>query len=599
MSFKRVIAESIIPHLEYYVSQVHLYKKELTIDGVLGFTDKDVFVPGKVANAASYLMSNTDPCCDKYEEIVQKTRDILDFTAGIEMSTWGYINYVIGLYRLKQKGIFEKVVKPETEELLRKVIDWRTFVNVSDLSLIDKPTNYYNVAFAVAKYRELLGWENEGYSIKLFEKLMEHIKAYSGEYLFMDETKGEGRFDRYSVLVAGEVATILHETDMPIPDIVLKMLRKSTEIYLDIANSFGHGFSYGRSIGAYGDTSALEVLSISAVLNILKSEEKDLAYTYNVKIAEKFRDFWIDKDMKSINMWDHGRRTDAYRNKGRILGENLSLCMQVISSYEHWVEAGYEAKECDSNFLEALNNRNPYRLYRFCGEGQDRAMAIIRDQGHVFSLPLINGGGGTAGDKGGNGYYCKTPYLPVPHEDCVLEGTPDTTHPYLVPRVVLEDGTELMPVAYIKEIMDEVDGDEFKIIYTQDEVCKLGESYPQKDAIMSSKTIYTITPGIIEREDIFYPQEELSIKEIKMEFATYGKTALQTENKVSFEDSSITDIEAFGMVERQVSDIDPKNNDYHTPHGALRTKVEWKSTSKKTKEPISIKWKMSYKPLDN
>ena len=29
--------------------------------------------------------------------------------------------------------------------------------------------------------------------------------------------------------------------------------------------------------------------------------------------------------MQSVNMWEKGRRTDGYRNKNRILGENLKM----------------------------------------------------------------------------------------------------------------------------------------------------------------------------------------------------------------------------------------------------------------------------------
>ena len=86
---------------------------------------------------------------------------------------------------------------------------------------------------------------------------------------------------------------------------------------------------------------ALEVLSAAvAVDGILNEDERELAYGYSVKLMNRMVDFWYDTDMESINMWEKGRKTDNYRNKNRILGENLSLCMQMVNSFEHWRRAG-------------------------------------------------------------------------------------------------------------------------------------------------------------------------------------------------------------------------------------------------------------------
>ena len=54
---------------------------------------------------------------------------------------------------------------------------------------------------------------------------------------------------------------------------------------------------------------------------LLTEDELEIAYGYSVKVMEHLVDFWYDKDMESINMWEHGRKTDNYRNKYRILGK--------------------------------------------------------------------------------------------------------------------------------------------------------------------------------------------------------------------------------------------------------------------------------------
>ncbi|MFC5549491.1 hypothetical protein [Massilia aerilata] len=60
--------------------------------------------------------------------------------------------------------------------------------------LIRLPTNYYGVAFSVARLRMLLGREDESASKVLLEKMTTHYATYSGKFGFSDETPGEGRF---------------------------------------------------------------------------------------------------------------------------------------------------------------------------------------------------------------------------------------------------------------------------------------------------------------------------------------------------------------------------------------------------------------------
>ena len=292
---------------------------ELTIDGTPAYNEKAQFVGGKVINEACYVVQEFL----KTEESYQKLGDVIRMVSDMPMETWGILNGISGLYRLKKAGLLEKVVDPETLEKLRISMDWRTFVDVENhYALIHKPTNYYGVAFGIARHRELLGWEKEGHSKILLDRLMEHIDQYSGEFSFMDETPGEGRFDRYSILVPSELASQLLATGWEVPEKIKGMLQKSARIFVELADQKGLGFSYGRSIGAYGATAALEVLSAAAeVGGLLTEDELEIAYGYSVKVMEHMVDFWYDKDMESINMWEHGRKTDNYRNKYRILGK--------------------------------------------------------------------------------------------------------------------------------------------------------------------------------------------------------------------------------------------------------------------------------------
>src|SRR5262249_10233844 len=138
-----------------------------------------------------------------------------------------------------------------------------------------------------------------------------------GQFGFSDETAGEGRFDRYSILLIAEICERFVETGLTVPPELKRMLRKSAELALATASSTGEGFSFGRSIGAYGETAELEILSIAAYLDVLSAEEKQYAYAYATRIVARYVEFWYDSTLHSVDLWGKGRRTDAYRGENR------------------------------------------------------------------------------------------------------------------------------------------------------------------------------------------------------------------------------------------------------------------------------------------
>jgi hypothetical protein len=583
---KRIIDDELIPFMKGYFKLIYDKKEELVIEGVEVYNPKAQFVAGKVINCCSYIAMLEEKDSLEGQNLLFQLKEIIDFTSKMPMETWGMLNGLVGLYRLKLKGVFEQVVKGETLDRLKKTMDWRNFVDINNgFELINKPTNYYGVAFGVARYRELLGWETEEFSSILLKKLMKHIDDYSGEFRFMDETPGGGRFDRYSVLIPGEIASLLTATDVAVPEKLVKMLRKSADIYITLANDKGNGFTYGRSIGAYGDTASLEILSIAAYLDILTEEEKEIAYFYNINTIKKLTSFWIDKEMKSINMWERGRRTDGYRNKNRILGENLSLCMQVVNSFEHWSKVGFEEKCLQHNCEERLEKLNPYTLYWFAKGEYDRAMAVIRDKNHVFSLPLISGA---------EGYYKKTPYLPIPNESRVLETAADTIHPNLIPKIILNDDTEIMPIAYIKNIWSkEIEGKCY-LTYWQDELCNISGNLPEKYEGIIYRGAYCFRSGQVSKEDTFYFSEGTEVKEFYMEFATFSEEPNIEDNKITFGKGSISSIEVNGFEEVLVEKLD-NNEFYNTPHGALKYRIQWRKKRVASGNQTAFKWIINYR----
>lgn len=469
-------------------------KEHIAIDGMPGYQEKAQFTNGKVINLCSYatvdLLKDTARAKDSFRAL----GEIIHFTSRMKMETWGTLNAMEGIYRLHRHDMLEEIVDEETLTLLKKSLDWRTFVDENNhFALINKPTNYYGVAFAIARYRELLGWEPVKYSQILLDKLMDHICRYSGSLGYMDETPGQGRFDRYSILIPAEITASVLDTGWQEPELIRQMLHRSAHIALGLANSDGTGFSYGRSIGAYGETAVLQILSTAVALGgIFDEDETQLAHGYCCRILGKMIDFWYDEDMQSINMWEKGRRTDSYRNKHRILGENLSLPMQMVVAMKQWASRGY-AFDCEPEGWEDRLSKLPSNsITLFTEELLPRKLAVIRDGGVVWQLPIISGG---------NEYFDRDPYLPVPRANMLLEAVPDVSHGAWLPCLEMKDGSTLLPTAYADSAELESLEDGCLVKLHQQGFALAGKRPMECIPGADIQTVYTFRQGSILRRD--------------------------------------------------------------------------------------------------
>lgn len=597
MRMKDVIEQELKPIMADLFQRMAGGGLDLKVDGTPAYNEKAQFVGGKVINLGCYTALELL----KTEESLTQLGDLIRMVHKMPMETWGILNGITGLYRLQKAGLLEKVVDQDTLEVLKISMDWRTFIDIEDhYALIKKPTNYYGVAFGIARYRELLGWEPEGHSAHLLERLMEHIDQYSGQFSYMDETPGDGRFDRYSILVPGEMTALIMGTGWEVPEKIQKMLNNSAHIFLQLANEKGWGFSYGRSIGPYGDTAALEVLSSAARLgSVLTKEETDLAYGYCIKLAQHVAEYWYDPEMRSINMWEKGRKTDNYRNKNRILGENLSLCMQVVNCYEHWVSAGYENQELSDDFGEKLAALAPYTVVKFAEGDYARGLAIVRDGKHVWSLPLISGGRG--------GYFDRDAYLPVPFQNGVLQGVPEHCHGNMVPQLIMENGDIYMPIAWLKTIDSEITAEKLSISYTIDTLCKLGDRRPERVEGTSAEVHYTFENHRIHREDVFHVGNGQKVKEVRLTFLTFSGDPVMdgmTESGaggrkaadgcgIRFGRGVVSSMKAAGYETCEMAEA-LTDGSCDTPCGRLNYMAQWSTTDIPEEGEIRVSWTLGY-----
>ncbi|OEZ62121.1 hypothetical protein [Duganella sp. HH105] len=583
----RIVQDNAYQQLDYFFKKLVAEKEAIVIDGYAPFKAGDKFLPGKVAAGLGHVLLNSAKDDPALPQRLRDYRYIADMTVGMDNHTWGIYYYIGTLVKLKEAGLLEQAVSPATLEKLRKQLDWRTFVTVPQYDLINLPTNYYGVAFSIARLRMLMGWEDDSGSKILLDKMLTHYKKYSGKFGFSDETDGEGRFDRYSILLIAEICERFLETGLqPTPELK-GLLRKAADIALNVSNTAGDGFSFGRSLGPYGETALVEILSVSAYLDVLTAEEKQYAYAFSSRVAARYMDFWYDPAMHSLDMWGKGRRTDAYRGKHRILGENFSLLHQLIYTNDTWNKAGMKDAPPKADLQAWLDRTRPQFSTTTFAQGEyDRALTVFRDGKHVVSLNIINGG---------ISQHDNSPYYPLPFAPGIVSGIADSgsAHPQLLPKFTMADGTQLIGTAWIKDIKTSQAGQRYTVSYRQDELDRLGKKGPVKDGRIKLQTTYTLEHGQLTRNDVYTPVGAQEVKKITLEFASFSEQPSIDGGTVTFAKGDVNEYSVAGLQQCQV---EPTNGskDYMAPYGAMKTLVTCSTGKLTMKDPLTIKWTIKY-----
>jgi hypothetical protein len=585
VSYNEIVETRIRPQVAQLLEGLATQGRRYVIDGTAVFSGDDPFLPGKIALGLADILLSVPADDPRRPAYIAEFRRLAALTVDDPNDTWGIYYYVSALEKLRKVGALGAAVDRATLAKLRVRLDWRTFVDVDDFTLIDHPNNYYGVAFAIARLRVLLGWEDAAGSERLLTKMLEHYRQFSGTYGFADETDGEGRFDRYSVLLAAEIAQRFIETGSRPPDEVLGWVRKSADVMLARINPHGDGFEYGRSIGPYGTTAMVEVLTAAAAVHVLNEQEMALAYAYVSRAAQYYADFWLNARTGSLDMWDQGRRTDAYRGKFRILGENLSVAHQFFYTNAAWNELGYRGKPPMPDFERALD-RLPKRMVTWFARGEyDRVLLTLRDRDYVIGLPLINGG---------ESQHMHSPYFPIPFAPRLLAGIADGNSPQLVPYFTLGDGSVLAPLAYFQDVKITTRGTTTIVTFRQPRVDKLGGRAPVPDGRITLTSTYTLSPGRITRADVYTPREPLDLKGIAMEFATYAEDGTQKASTVRFAKGPVQEFKATGF-DQCLTEALHDNPDYRTPIGPFSSKVSCRIESRTLREPLTLGWSLAYR----
>ncbi|MES2337960.1 MAG: hypothetical protein V4537_07695 [Pseudomonadota bacterium] len=581
----QVVTRRIQPQTEKLLIGLSRDGRDYAIDGVPVFNGSDKFLPGKIAIGLADFLGDIPDGDPRLPGYLASFRKIAKMTVDDPNDSWGIYYYISAIDQLRKAGRLDAAIDRLTLAKLKVRLDWRSFVDTASYELIDHPNNYYCVAFAIARLRTQLGWEPREGSDRLYAAMVKHYREYSGAYGFADETDGAGRFDRYSVLLAGEIAQRFVQTGEKPPAEVLDWLRKSADVMLQRVNLDGHGFEYGRSIGPYGETSIVEVLIAAAATGVLTPAEMDMAYAYASSAAQHYVAFWTSPRTGSVDLWDGGRRTDAYRGKFRILGENLSLTHQFTYTNAAWNALGYRDRMPTPAFAK-LAAALPKRTVTWFARGTyDRLLVTWRDRGRVISLPVINGG---------DSQHDHNPYFPIPFSPGMLEGVADGDAPLMVPRIALADGTVVMPLAYFRDAKVETRGATTIVTWRQTEVDRMGQKAPVPDPRFSVATRYEFSPGQIRRTDVFTPTAPIDVAGITLAFGTFSGRPVTQGAATRFGAGAVRSFTTTGLPQCQATPA-ATDAEYHAAGGAMTTKLVCSAGARKVAAPFTVGWTLRYK----
>ena len=535
-SMRKMVIPFAYDQLEYLTDLIDREGEDANIAGYPASADDSGFTDGAIIHASVLMYvnarENDDPRLESYKARMLRFFDRI--TEDSILETWGKLSTLESLRLLADNHILSTL--PESKlSLLKRKTDYTDFLDKETLTFKKRlPTNYYHVAMECAGQREILGFEDEGMSDHLADKMFSIMQSY-GESGWMDEQPPHGRFDSYSVGMNLTMCSALTKIGKPVPDFLKVNLQKTIDLYYAKRNRDGNGFAYGRSLSIYGDKGVAGHLAYALANNLLKETQINEAVMYCLHIVEKQLNFWFRKDLRSCDIWLDGRATEGYRGIHKIFSVNMDFCVSLLGLLKQFEKAGL-ADYVPSKDLEEPKTWEWHKTTFIENETSARAMYVLRRGKHSFMLPLIG-----LGSRFGNASY-----MPFAAEPRFTEAPPAGIRmPFLVPEVILQNGDITMPIEFYESITETAEEDMLTIT-AKGRLCKmnLGEPFMSDYGFT---TVYTFKGDMM--------KAEFSFENAAVSYILY---AGQETKHVKFTN----------VLTQKLLDVSG-NPDYHAPHGAL------------------------------
>ena len=437
-TLRKIIEEFIYPRFEFYTDLVYREGEDVTYLGIKLLDDESKFTHGTLVNAAATLYAHYVKTGDaRADEVLKRLHFFIEIAAKNVCKTWGKLAILRAFNTLHTAGLLDRISK-EHIELVKDRTDYEDFFDKEKVELKNMATNYMQVALACAAYREKLGFENDGNSRKIKEKLSDILQETTING-WLDDEIPFGRFDRYSIVLSAEFADTARLAGLEAPKFILDNMRLNVDAMLFMANERGNGICYGRSVAIHGDGTGAEVLSAAFAEGLIKPEEKQLALAYCYAIYEKKTNYWFDYGKNSFNMWWDGHGHDVYRPVERLLETNLDAFLHMYSELKNY-EEGAVADEEITYEIPSTETWATHGIEFIKDVGMARSLYIMKRGEKLVMLPFV-----AFGDRWGN----HAAYYPFPAiSGGYLEAAQQAEYSFLVPEYTDKNGEKYRPVQH-------------------------------------------------------------------------------------------------------------------------------------------------------
>lgn len=556
MTLKESIESFTYPHLEYLTQIMIDGGEDAQWMGIPCLSDNENFTGGALLLCCSRLLVyQSEHAPEKAEETMRRWLTFAGWAAANPMQTWGKLSALKSLWRLKRAGKWD-MIPPELLDKLKERTDYRDFFDAQAMQLRGKATNYLHVAMAVAGYRAKVGFEPSGMAEKIFALFLKHLRdeSFGG---WMDDSKGFGRFDRYSLLIYPELADTCHALDIPIPQQVKDGVIRSLLAVLDLCSAQGDGVAYGRSLSAHGDMSVLEIASTAAREGWIRQDWQQRVADCCRACLHKALHFWYNAEKRSFDLWFDGRTTNRYRQVHRLMEVNLDLCDHLLVTLEN-LEAGGMADISMQAAAAAPQAGVDCARTEFAPR---YALYALHTPQRIWQLPAV-----------GTGELYRYPaYYPVPMAPRLLELPPEnpadgSVLPLALPLAELADGRAAMPVQYFAKSGFHRTAQGVEVEIELESLCIMGGDVPQPLEGSRAVLRYRFDLGGTLQAHFTYVSQSVPIRALHMQWGSPAPLLRQTADGAAFENCTVQLPDWASQPAVQVE----RDEDYFTPNGPLR-----------------------------
>lgn len=397
--------------------------------------------------------------------------------------------------------IWERLLEPTRLQLDEQLLERNDYNNHFQA---------FNIGKSVTRYSVGLSKKDE--TGKLIDRFLERIEENSSAGYFDDvdddTNKLSGTFDIYGVssFVFIRQALQLH-ANINLRERKLASLRTKAEKYLklipDMVRQDGTGWSYGRSIGAYG-----QMCSISIILQAMRDGwvSKTQADLYQDTVKKLFLNFFItylNQEHGYLVIRDDERNTDpSYTNRIANFDAARYLCQwsRLIRSI--------------GNNYPSENAPKPRKIGRFISfdktSKKEQGLFVYQDpdSGLSFQLPLV------APTKE---HLDSSDYLAFPHAPGIFDWPINRYMPIMIPELTFGD-TTIIPAYYGKNCTTKV-GMRNTLQFSYEQPTLITKEGVFVNGIGSCKVNWAFAGGKINCEYIFKVESQIQLNRIRYSIA--------------------------------------------------------------------------------